>query len=56
MEAGECGLTRGMCFAERRLELVAVAAVNFVVCFRWDEFFFRALHEFAFPNSFVDPV
>ena len=25
MEAGECGLTRGTCFAARRLELVAVA-------------------------------
>ena len=25
MEAGECGLTRGTCFAVRRLELVAVA-------------------------------
>ena len=25
MEAGDCGLTRGTCFAARRLELVAVA-------------------------------
>ena len=25
MEAAECGLTRGTCFAARRLELVAVA-------------------------------
>ena len=25
MEAGECGLTRGTCFAARSLELVAVA-------------------------------
>ena len=25
MEAGECGLTRGTCFAARRLDLVAVA-------------------------------
>ena len=25
MEAGECGLTRGTCFATRRLELVVVA-------------------------------
>ena len=25
MEAGECGLTRGTCFAARRLELIAVA-------------------------------
>ena len=27
MEAGECGLTRGTCFAARRLELVAVAGL-----------------------------
>ena len=32
------------------------AAVNFMVCFGWGEFFFRAFHEFAFSNSFVDPV
>ena len=32
------------------------AAVNFVVCFGWDEFFFRAFRAFAFSNSFVDPV
>ena len=56
MEAGECVLTRGTCFAARRLELVAVAAVNFVVCFRWGDFFLRAFHEFVFSNSFLDPV
>ena len=44
MEAGEYGLTRGMCFVERRLEVVAVAgllwiswcvsgAAGFRVCF-----------------------
>ena len=32
------------------------AAVNFVVCFGWGDFFFRAFHEFTFSNSFVDSV
>ena len=32
------------------------AAVNFVVCFGWGDIFFRAFREFAFSNSFVDPV
>ena len=32
------------------------AAVNFVVCFAWGEFLYRAFHELAFSNSFVDPV
>ena len=27
MEAGECGLTRGVCFVARRLEVVAVAGL-----------------------------
>ena len=32
------------------------AAANFVVCFGWGDFFFGAFHEFAFSNSYVDPV
>ena len=30
MEAGECGLTRGTCFAARHLELVAVAGLLWI--------------------------
>ena len=57
MEVGECGLTRGTCFAApSRVGRGRRASVNFVVCFGWGEFFFCAFHEFAFSNSFVDPV
>ena len=45
MEAGEYGLTRGMCFVARRLEVVAVAGLNFVVCFGWGGFL-RVLFSF----------
>ena len=52
MEAGEYGLTRGMCFFARRLEMVAVAGllrlswcvqggVIFFVCFFFRPFFLR---------------
>ena len=30
MEAGECGLARGTCFAARRLEVVAVAGLLWI--------------------------
>ena len=43
MEAGECGLTRGTCFATRSLELVAVAGrlwVSWCVLGRVDIFLF----------------
>ena len=30
MEAGECGLTLGMCFVARRLEVVAVAGLPWI--------------------------
>ena len=57
MEVGECGLTRGTCFAApSRVGRGRRASVNFVVCFGWGEFFFCAFHEFAFSKSFVDPV
>ena len=58
MEAGECGLTRGTCFFARRLEVVAVAGRMWVSrrVFGGATFFFRAFHEFAFSNPFVDPV
>ena len=37
MEAGEYGLTRGACFVARRLDVVAVAGMLWVivVCFGW---------------------
>ena len=44
-EVGEYGLTRGMCFVARRLEVVAVAGLNFVVCFGWGGFL-RVLFSF----------
>ena len=52
MEAGEYGLTRGTCVFARRLEVVAVAGMMWVL---WCVFavagFFRAFHEFTFSNS-----
>ena len=58
MEAGECGLTRATCFAARRFELIAVAGrLRISWCVLGGAIFFsRAFHEFAFSNSFVDPV
>ena len=32
MEAGDYGLTRGMCFVARRLEVVAVAGLVWIPC------------------------
>ena len=56
MEAGEYGLTRGTWVFARRLEVVAVAGLLWIQwCVLGGAFFFRAFHEFAFSNSFVDP-
>ena len=56
MEAGECGLTRGTCFAASRIELVAVReAVDFVVRFGWGGFF-RVFCSFFFPFERTRPV
>ena len=55
MEAGEYGLTRGTWVFAHRLEVVAVAGLLWIQwCFGWGGFF-RAFHEFASSNSFVDP-
>ena len=48
MEAGECGLTRGTCFAARRLELVAVAGRLWISCVLGGADFFV----FFFPDFF----
>ena len=54
LEAGECGLTLGTWFCARRFEVVAVAGLMRV---SWCGFggsgFFRAFHEFAFSNSYI---
>ena len=56
MEAGEYGLTRGLCFLECRLELDAVAGLLWISwCDMGEAEFFRAFHEFTFSNLFVDP-
>ena len=54
MEASEYGLTRGTCFFARHLKVVAVARLMCVVwcVFGW-AVFFRALHEFAFSNTYT---
>ena len=52
METGEYGLTRGTWFFAGRLEVVAVAGLMWVSwCVFGGAGFFRAFHEFAFPNS-----
>ena len=56
MEAGEHGLTRGAWVFARRLDVVAVAGRLWIQwCVLGGARFFRAFHEFAFSNSFVDP-
>ena len=54
MEVGECGLTRGTWFFARPLEVVAVVGPMWA---SWCVFggvgFFRAFHEFAFSNSYI---
>ena len=55
MEAGEYGLTRGLCFLECRLELDAVAGLLWL---SWcvlggADFFPCFFHEFAFSNSYI---
>ena len=51
MEAGKCGLTRGTCFAARRLELVAVAERLWIwwCVLGWADFF-RVLFA-LFPSN-----
>ena len=46
MEAGECGLTRGTCFVSRRLEVVAVAGLLWIL---W-EAGFRFTFVFLLPT------
>ena len=49
MEAGECGLTRGTCFAARRLELVAVAGRLWIsLCVSGQADFFVFLVRFVY--------
>ena len=56
MEAGEYGLTGRTCFLACRLELDAVAGRLWISwCVVGGAGFFRAFHEFAFSNLFVDP-
>ena len=56
MEAGEYGLTRGLCFLECRLELDAVAGLLWTLwCAVGEAGFLRAFHEFIFSNLFVGP-
>ena len=51
MEAGECGITRGMCFAARRLELVAVAGRLWISwCVLGGAYFFGFFVRF-FPSN-----
>ena len=55
MEAGEYELTRGTWVFARRLEVVASPGCCGFSGVFWVGRIFRAFHEFAFPNSFVDP-
>ena len=53
MEAGEYGLTRGMCFVAHRLEVVAVAGLLWI---SWcvlgaAGFFLRFFRDFFFPRT-----
>ena len=52
MEAGEYGLTRGTCFAARRLEVVAVAGLPWISwCFGCGGIFSRFFFAFFFPSN-----
>ena len=56
MEAGEYGLTRGMCFVARRLEVVAVARMLWISWCVLGAAKFRVFHGFAFSNSYTQPL
>ena len=52
MEAGEYGLTRGTCFVDRRLELVAVAGMLWTSwCILGGAFLFDLFHLFYFSSN-----
>ena len=52
MEAGEYGLTRGTCFVERRLEVVAVAGLLWI--FSWCVLGVTAGFRFSFSFFFFE--
>ena len=51
MEAGEYGLTRGTCFVERRLEVVAVAALIWISSCVWGGADFLCVCVFFFERT-----
>ena len=56
MEAGEYGLTQATCIVARRLEVVAIVGLLWIMWCVLSAAGFRVFHDFAFSNSCTRPL